>query len=803
MSDSLNDSAPSSRLEGVVDGLNGHVLRGWACSHDETQPHLRIEVHAGGVMLGHGMATMFRADLARAGKGDGHCAFAIGLDPLPPPGAALVVTAVGIDGNRYTVGSPHVMSALDPTIPDASGTDVLPLPIGSARLQGSLDQCGPERMHGWVRRLDDQQVSPTLSLHEGEREWLRFDANQWRADLSELHQGDGCCGFDVALPDGLRDDESHELELRITDDHGTMLRIPFHVLLPSAAANRTPGTAAAPAPLQRGTDSSITLTVVVNFYNMQREAARTRASLGSSYQQGHGDLDYEVLCIDNGSNPPLDAEWIASFGPQFRLIRPSRQLASPCAALNEAALMARGRYLAVMIDGAHVLSPGVFREATLAWQEHPDSVVTLRQWFVGGDQRWLTLVGYTREQEDLLFERIRWPVNGYDLFRIGSPMSDNSEPWFDGITETNCLMLPTALYDRIGGFDEGFDQAGGGFANLDLWRRASATATGPLVALVGEASFHQFHGGTTTNVDDIEKDVRVRSYANAYRSLRGESFARVERNHLSFRGRMPSEFATGTRQRTLMPMHLSITGQVRPGRLSAQFDDGAQSYLMSVYAECGLHRDVRWLGLPTGVAPADLVSIQEIIHQIRPDAIIAAGTERGLVGFIDSTLQAVGVDGARVLHLARAEAAAPHSARVTPLHAVPDDPAAVAAARDWTTIADMVLVLLDVGGMEDVSLATLQAWGKLVSHRSYLVCLGSVYGQPWLGYSSRQHFKAIREFTAGDSPFVVDRSLTRQLISTSPYGYLRKVGGGTTAASYDDTLDNFAPDQPALLENPQ
>ena len=209
------------------------------------------------------------------------------------------------------------------------------------------------------------------------------------------------------------------------------------------------------------------------------------------------------------------------------------------------------------------------------------------------------------------------------------------------------------------------------------------------------------------------------------------------------------------------------------------------------------------LGLPTGVAPADLVSLQEIIHQVRPDAIISVGTERGLVGFVDSTAHAVGIDGARILHLAHAEAAAPHSARITPLHGAPDDPSSAAAARNWAATAEMVLVLLDVSGMEDVSPATLQAWGRLVSHRSYLVCLGSVFGQPWLGYSSRQHFKAIREFTAGDSPFVVDRSLTRQLVSTSPFGYLRKVGGITSAASYDDALDNLAPDQPALLENPQ
>jgi hypothetical protein len=176
-------------------------------------------------------------------------------------------------------------------------------------------------------------------------------------------------------------------------------------------------------------------------------------------------------------------------------------------------------------------------------------------------------------------------------------------------------MLPTALYDRIGGFDEAFDQAGGGFANLDLWRRASDAASGPLVSLLGEASFHQFHGGTTTNVDDAEKDSRVRAYANAYRALRGEDFASVHRSRLSFRGHMPSEFATGMRQRTLLPMHLGITEQVRSGQLALHFDDGAQAHLQSVYAECALQREVSWLGQPVGVAPADLVSLQEIIHQ--------------------------------------------------------------------------------------------------------------------------------------------------------------------------------------------
>jgi cephalosporin hydroxylase len=265
---------------------------------------------------------------------------------------------------------------------------------------------------------------------------------------------------------------------------------------------------------------------------------------------------------------------------------------------------------------------------------------------------------------------------------------------------------------------------------------------------------------------------------------------------------MSSEFATGMRQRTLMPMHLGVTEQVRSGRLSAHFDDGAQSHLMSVYAECDLRRDVRWLGLPTGVAPADLISIQEIIHQIRPDAVIAVGAEAGLVGFIDNTLQAVDIIGGRILHMTNA-ATPPRASRVTSTHVLPDDTATVARARDWAGGTETVLVLLAVDGTENFSPATLQAWGGLVSHRSFLICLGTVFGQPWLGYSSRQHFRTIREFATGDSPFVIDRSWTRQLVSTCPYGYLRKVGGNITAARYDAALDDIAPAQRALLENPQ
>jgi cephalosporin hydroxylase len=544
--------------------------------------------------------------------------------------------------------------------------------------------------------------------------------------------------------------------------------------------------------LQRShTGRKLSLSIIVNFYNMQREAERTLRSLSRSYQKDAEDFAYEVICIDNGSNPPLDPQWIGSFGPEFRLFHPSRKMGSPCAAINEAALQARGDYLAIMIDGAHMLTPGVFSEARRAWQEHPDAIVALRHWFIGGDQRWFAVAGYTQQMEDKLFERIHWPTDGYELFRIGAPISEGPEPWLEGMSESNCLMLPTALYDRIGGMDEAFQPAGGGFANLDLWQRASDAATGPLVALIGEASFHQFHGGTTTNVEDSEKDTRVRAYAYEYRKLRGKDFAGVPASRLQLRGSLPSELAKGVRQRAPIPAQLPITAQIRPGRLPFQFDDGAQSYLHSIYAESSLKHSVTWLGQAVGAAPSDLISIQEIIHQLNPDAIVMVSTELGLVHFVQTVLDAVGNKKSRILHVSESHAGTPSPPSVKVLHGQADAPHTLSAVRQWTAAAETVLVLYAANLANVFSAESLRAYGSLVSYRSYLICLGTVFGQPWLGYSNRRPLQAIRDFIRANPSFTVDQSRTQQLVSTCPSGYLQRIGNSMTAVDYDPTLDDI------------
>ena len=82
--------------------------------------------------------------------------------------------------------------------------------------------------------------------------------------------------------------------------------------------------------------------------------------------------------------------------------------------------------------------------------------------------------GYDQDYEDRLFEEIDWPSDGYRLFEIGHFIGDRD--WFDGVWESNCMFVPRELLEQVGGFDESFSMAGGGYANLELYERLGVGA---------------------------------------------------------------------------------------------------------------------------------------------------------------------------------------------------------------------------------------------------------------------------------------------------------------------------------------
>ena len=130
--------------------------------------------------------------------------------------------------------------------------------------------------------------------------------------------------------------------------------------------------------------------------------------------------------------------------------------------------------------------------------------------------------GYDEPYEDELFDKIAWPSDGYRLFEIGHFIGDGD--WFDGTWESNCLFVPRKLLEQVGGFDEGFAMAGGGYTNLEIYERLASSPDVQVATIIGEGSFHQLHGGTTTNLaSPAERRERVFSYGDHYAELRGRA----------------------------------------------------------------------------------------------------------------------------------------------------------------------------------------------------------------------------------------------------------------------------------------
>ena len=285
------------------------------------------------------------------------------------------------------------------------------------------------------------------------------------------------------------------------------------------------------------------LSILINFYNNRREAQNSLYSLSRAYARVP-DLDYEVLAVGNGSTVPLSEDFVRSFGPEFHFHYHATRSVSPVEALNGAAREARGEHLMVMIDGAHILSPGILPLVRRAFNafEHP-FIATTALHLGPKPQDESSLEGYTTQVEDALLAGSHWRDDGYRLFNIAHAFGDRGFGWFGCPAESNCFALRRDDFLAIGGFDERFQTRGGGLANLDLFRRAVSQETWDYVMLLGEATFHQYHGAAPASA--AERQRRWDEFAAEYAQIRGMPFQQVERRPF-FMGALPREALVAT-----------------------------------------------------------------------------------------------------------------------------------------------------------------------------------------------------------------------------------------------------------------
>lgn len=265
----------------------------------------------------------------------------------------------------------------------------------------------------------------------------------------------------------------------------------------------------------------MSLSIVVIFHDMRREAKRTLHSLSADYQIGLRDLDYEVIAIDNGSSEPLDSAWVRSIGPQFSHHYFETDSISPVAAVNWGLEIATKEHVALIIDGARMASPGLVGHSQEAIELYPESFSCALSWHLGPDiQNRSMLNGYSRQTEDALLDSIGWPGDGYRLFDISTIASSSNCGFLGGIPpECSWWVMKRDTFFRIGGFDERFLSGGGGLVNQEFRERVVQQPDLTFVALLGEGVFHQIHGGVATNVKIT--DHPIGDFKQEYEQIRG------------------------------------------------------------------------------------------------------------------------------------------------------------------------------------------------------------------------------------------------------------------------------------------
>lgn len=281
------------------------------------------------------------------------------------------------------------------------------------------------------------------------------------------------------------------------------------------------------------------LSIIVVVYNMQREAPRTLHSLSPSYQEGVDPSDYEVLVVDNGSDRPLESSWAGPLAENFRYLAVADAPPSPARAINFGVAQSRGESVGIMIDGARMVSPGAVRWSLAALAAFRRPVVGTIGFHLGPDlQTRSVLQGYDQRREDELLASIGWPSDGYRLFEISAFAGSALHGWFRPINESNMLSLPRRLFEELGGYEERFVIAGGGLVNLDFYRRACDSDDSTLVTLLGEANFHQIHGGAHASQPPERSAELFEQYGEEYARIRGKPFETPTREAIYF-GHVP------------------------------------------------------------------------------------------------------------------------------------------------------------------------------------------------------------------------------------------------------------------------
>jgi cephalosporin hydroxylase len=194
-----------------------------------------------------------------------------------------------------------------------------------------------------------------------------------------------------------------------------------------------------------------------------------------------------------------------------------------------------------------------------------------------------------------------------------------------------------------------------------------------------------------------------------------------------------------------------------------------------------------WLGVPVIQLPEDLLTMQAVIHRVRPDVIVETGTAHGgSAVFYASILELLG--NGRVLSVD--VEIRPHNRRAIDAHALAHRirliegssvaPETVARVREAIRSGERVLVALDSNHTRVHVAQELEHYAPLVTPGSYLVVFDGVMkdladapsGRP--EWATDNPLAALEPFLAAHPEFERDPEIIPYPVTHCPGGFLRR-----------------------------
>ena len=186
-------------------------------------------------------------------------------------------------------------------------------------------------------------------------------------------------------------------------------------------------------------------------------------------------------------------------------------------------------------------------------------------------------------------------------------------------------------------------------------------------------------------------------------------------------------------------------------------------------------QDTRFLGVPLWKSPLDLWLYQELIHELRPDVLIEAGTKFGGSAYYFARLFDLLGHGRVITIDVEEQPDRPEHPRITYLSGSSADPAL--AGHVTELLGDgKPLVVLDSAHRRDHVLAELRLWSPRVPVGSYIVVEDThADGHPVTTRFGRGPWDAVELFLAENPAFEIDASMHKFFMTFNPRGYLRRV----------------------------